>query len=153
MILELRAGSQLPWRSFTLARCPVRMAAKESVAKTDLIDDHDSKGQTDQPGNKSKAVRKALTAFSRKPECGCDAHGDQHHTGNCPDSKNQQISERPVSIADRSEDQQGHCRRTGKPVHSTNNKRPNRTIESGFSKETIQQEQRSAAKPVGVRFL
>lgn len=99
--------------------CPLRVAGKKSIRKTDLISEQDPEGQTHQAGSEAQPVRKLLVPSSKESEGGGDAHRNQHHASDRAGSKDKQVSNRPVRIPDGCEDEQSHCSGTGEPMNHT----------------------------------
>jgi hypothetical protein len=116
---------------------PAGMVGEETVNKTDLICDEDTEAETEQARRQRQAARESQASSTNDVECGSDAHGDEHHAGNCAHSENQQVSDRPVSISNRGEHKQGDGCRTGEAMNQTHYERANVLVQVALAEDAI----------------
>lgn len=125
-----------------LSRRPVRIAAEESLHHANLVRHYQTKSDADQAGDQRQFAAEGFESVPHKSECGCDAHGDQHHAGDCAYAEHQQIGDRPGRIADAGEDEQSDRRRSGEPVHDAYDQRAESLIERGLAQSSIEARER-----------
>ena len=99
-----------------------------------------------------QSARKLLTALPNHRKCGGKAHRDQHHARNRSYTKDQQVSNGPMNISNRREDQQRHRRRTCESVNHSHHERPKILIHPDPAKGPVQPTQRSLVGRVGMEL-
>jgi len=89
--------------------------------------------------------------FSEEVERGGDAHRDQHHSPNRARSKDEQVSNRPVRVADSCKNEQGYCSGAGEPMNNAHHQGAKLLIETDPAKQSIEPGQGRLGMAVRVR--
>ena len=113
----------------TLLRCPVGMCGEEPVREADLEGNKQTEGYANQSRCESEATierRESLACVGKRRT---DNQCDQHHSGNCPQPKDEKIRNRPAWIANGGQDKQGDGSGAGESVHKPNREGPEKLIE------------------------
>ena len=128
------------------------VSVEQSAGKPNLIHQQQSKGEAEESGHQPQPHAEVSMFSSKEGEGRRDAHGNQHHAGNGPNSENQQVRNGPAWIANRGENQQGYGSRASQTVHDTNEKRPQLPIDSDLAEEPIHPRYRRFVRSVRMRF-
>src|SRR5689334_19161600 len=67
-----------------------------------------------------------------------DRNGNEHHSGNCPDTENEQVAQRPNRITDDWQNEEGDRGRSRQPVDDSNYHRSKRLIKPRATEEAIE---------------
>ncbi len=113
------------------------MVGEEAAHEADLVSDEKAEAKTKQTRGQGQPAGKLLATLSYHRERSSNAHGDEHHAGDGAYAEDQQVSDCPMHISDRGQDQQRHSRGTGETVNDSNHKGPKILIEADSSPYSI----------------
>ena len=116
--------------NFESSRRPMRMRAEEPLNKGYLVREEEPENQAHQAGCQGKPAAEMLKAVSSQAERGSNADGDEHHARNCPQAKQEKVSDCPTGVPNARQNQQGHRGRSSQTMHDADNKWPQQLIGS-----------------------
>src|SRR5207248_957629 len=82
-----------------LARGPVRVAGEEAVDETDVVANKEPETEANYTGAQNEAVVEPGKAMAGKGKRQSQRGGDEHHAGNRPDTRDEQVEQRPFRLA------------------------------------------------------
>ncbi len=131
-------------------RHPSRVSHEEAIDEANPVSNEESEAQAEQTRGQCQLTGELLTSLSHQPERRGEAHRNQHHARDGANAEDQEVSNRPVDVCDRGQDQQGDGRGTGKSMHHAYHERPKILINTDLSKYTVYPGHRRIVGRVGM---
>src|SRR5579884_4359091 len=114
------------------------MPGEKAGGEADLVSDENSKYQADETGCHPEVLPNAGKAPLPKREGRSHRQSNQHHSQDCTDAEDHQISQGPGRRLNRAQDEERDGSRSGEAVHDPDCKRTKRTIERQAPEDAIE---------------
>jgi len=120
------------------ARIPSGMTCKEAVDDAHPVDDEEAERQANDAAGDAQAAVQAAEAGSGSGKWNGDGGGDEHHSGDCAKTKNEQVGNSERRNANGGQNEKGDRGGTGEAVNDAYRERTQNLIKANAAESPIE---------------
>src|SRR5579864_2790624 len=120
------------------------MAGEQSVHEANFVNQKKAEAHADQAGGNSQSGAEPRKPSTRESERKSQRSRNEHHSSDGSYSKDEQIKQRPLWVANRRQNQQRHSGGTRQAVNEPHNEGPQRVVQAQPAEVAVEPVDRSA---------